>query len=191
MIRTLRGVLVSIASFAVLGAALVAAPGCATKPDVDDRPAFIHESRAATQWFKDNVRGLEAQLSQSAGYAVFPSVGQWGIIITGGKFGRGMLNRPNGSQMGWAAVSTGSLGLQAGVQGFKMLIVFEDEATLQGFKENTLEGSASAVAVAGDAGGSTTSPFYNGIAVYQGANAGLMAGVNIGLDYLRYEPIDQ
>jgi len=26
--------------------------------------------------------------------------------------------------------------------------------------------------------------------MYQGANTGLMAGVNIGLDYIRYAPLD-
>ena len=37
---------------------------------------------------------------------------------------------------------------------------------------------------------SGTAPFQHGVALYQGANKGLMAGVNIGLDYMRYEPLD-
>ena len=46
------------------------------------------------------------------------------------------------------------------------------------------------VAVAADAGASGTAPFQHGVAIYQGSNKGLMAGVNIGLDYMRYEPMD-
>ena len=108
-------------------------------------------------------------------------------MFSGGRFGRGILKRPDGFQIGWAAVNTVSLGLQAGVQGFKMLLVLEDEATLREFMENRLSGGVTGVLVAADAGGSGTAQFENGVAVYQGANTGLMAGANIGLDRIRYE----
>jgi len=174
-----------------LGLAFLA-PGltaCSTVPKAEEQDAFRADAEAAVLWFEDNVVGLRAQINQSAGYAVFPSVGQFGLFIAGGKYGRGTLNTPDGAQLGWAAISTGSLGLQAGVQGFKMLVVFEDERTLDAFQRDDLEGSASAVAVAGDAGGSVAAPFQHGVAVYQGANSGLMAGVNVGLNYMRYKPL--
>ncbi|MHC4101088.1 MAG: hypothetical protein ACYSW1_09455 [Planctomycetota bacterium] len=47
-----------------------------------------------------------------------------------------MLCRPDGTQIGWAAINTPSIGLQAGVRGFKMLLVLEDEATLNQFRED-------------------------------------------------------
>ncbi|MHC4446630.1 MAG: lipid-binding SYLF domain-containing protein [Planctomycetota bacterium] len=162
---------------------------CSTAPAVKDRAAFMDESEAALAWFEGNVPGLRAQIDRSAGYVVFPSVGQWGILLTGGKFGRGTLNRPDHSQIGWAAINTGSIGLQAGVQGFKLLLVIEDRVTLNKFMDNQLSGGATGVAVLGEAGGSATAPFQNGIAMYQGANTGLMAGVNVGLDWIRYEPL--
>ena len=102
-----------------------------------------------------------------------------------------MVNDGDDSQIGWASISTPSLGLQVGIQGFKMLVVIEDAATLERFKKNRLAGSASGVAVVGEAGGSAKVPFENGIAIYQGANAGLMVGVNVGLDVLRYEPLSR
>ncbi len=129
------------------------------------------------------------QLNHSEAYIIYPSVGQWGLLITGGQFGRGMLNRPDDSQIGWAAINTGSLGLQAGVRGFKMLVVIQDKATLELFKKNELTGSVAGVAVAGDHGDSASAPFTNGVAVYQGASTGLIAGVNIGLDYMRYKDL--
>ena len=165
------------------------AAGCSTAPKMKDRQAFMVDSRVATEWFERNVMGLREQMAQSAAYIIFPKVAQWGILIGGGKWGRGMVNDSGGSQIGWAAVNTGSLGLQAGVQGFKMLVVLQDSATLERFKTSALSGSVSGIAVAGKAGVSAKAPFNNGVAVYQGANAGLMAGVNVGLDRMRFEPL--
>ncbi len=164
--------------------------GCSTAPKVKDRASFMAESDAALEWFQDSVPGLRSQIRESSGYVIFPGVAQWGILFGGGRSGRGTLNRPDHSQIGWAAISTGSIGLQVGVQGFKLLLVIEDEVTLQKFMDNQLSGGATGVAVVGEAGGSTTAPFQDGIAMYQGANTGLMAGVNIGLDYIRYRPLD-
>ncbi len=184
-INTLRTTTLLIAGFALLFAS-----GCSTSPAPRDTQSFISESDAAMAWFHSNVWGLDEQIEAAEAYIIFPKVGQFGIIFGGGKFGRGMLNNSDGSQIGWAAVNTGSIGLQAGVQGFKMLIVIEDQYTLNKFMENQMEGSTNAVAVAGDEGGSALALFDDGIAIYQGANTGLMAGVNIGLDYIRYKPLD-
>ena len=164
--------------------------GCSTAPGPRDRETFVSESRAATRWFENNVLGMRAQLNESAGYIVFPSVGQFGLVFGGGRFGRGVVNTSADEQLGWAKINTASIGLQAGAQGFKMLVVFEDDATLRRYQEGKLAGSATAVAIAGEAGRSGTAPFVDGVVVYQGDNTGLMAGVNIGLDYLRYEGLE-
>lgn len=184
----LKAISPTLVAGVILATAVLGPVGCTTAPKTEDRVSYATSARLARTWFERNVGGLRAQIDRSAGYIIFPEVGQWGILIGGGRFGRGTLNRPDGEQIGWAAINTGSIGLQAGVQGFKMLIVLEDELTLRRFIDNSLTGGVSGVAVAGEAGGSATQPFVNGVAVYQGANNGLMAGVNIGLDYVRYEP---
>ncbi len=180
----------SIVIIVFLGVALLWVGGCSTAPKQKNQQAFINDADAAMDWFSSNVHGLDEQIAESAGYIIFPSVGQWGIIFTGGQYGRGMLDRPDGSQIGWAAINTGSIGLQAGVQGFKMLVVIENESTMAKFMENQLQGSAGGVVIVGETGGSSRAHFDNGLAVYQGANTGLMAGVNVGLDYIRYKPLD-
>jgi len=183
----------SLSNTILSGAALLALTlfaACSTAPKAEDRADFMAESRTAQAWFERNVPGLRSQIKSSAGYIVFPSVGQWGIIFGGGQFGRGTLNRPNGTQVGWAALNTGSFGLQAGVRGFKMLVVIEDEATMRKFRDNQLSGSISAVAVVSETGESGTMRFQEGVAIYQGASTGLIAGVNVALDYLRYQPLD-
>lgn len=165
--------------------------GCSTAPKSEDRATFIRDSRSATAWFEQNVSGLAKQLDESAGYVIYPAVGQWGIIFGGGQHGRGMVNTSDDVQVGWAALNTGSLGLQAGVRGFKMLVVFQDQATFDKFKRNQLSGSASAVAVAVENDASTAAHFENGVAIYQGASSGLIAGVNIGLNYMKFKGLDE
>ena len=174
-----------LCALVVSASALTASTGCSTAPKSQDMASFDADANGALFWFQDNVPGLRDQIRGSAGYIVFPSVGQWGILFGGGEFGRGALNRPDGSRIGWAALNTASVGLQAGARGFKMLIVLEDQATLDQFMENQLSGSVSGVVVVTDAGYSARAPFTNGVAVYQGASTGLMAGVNVGLDYIR------
>ena len=164
--------------------------GCTTAPKFEDRQAFIERAELSTRWFQRSVTGLREQIDGSAGYIVFPDVAQWGVILAGGTWGRGALYSPDGKQLGWSAINVGSIGLQAGVQGFRMLMVLEDKYVLQQFVDNKWTGSVAGMAVAGDSGGNNTASFTDGVAVYQGASGGLMAGVNIGLNYIRYQPLD-
>ena len=154
-----RNGLTRVISLILIGGAVFSSAGCATAPKMKDRPAFISDARAATIWFEDNVSGLREQIDDSAGYIIFPSITQWGVGYGGGKWGRGMVRDSDDSQIGWASISTPTLGLQAGVQGFKMLVVIEDAATFESFQKSKLSGSASGVAVAMKAGGSVKAPF--------------------------------
>lgn len=130
--------------------------------------------------------GLEKQLGESAGYAVFPGVGQWGILFGGSQFGRAVVYNPAGVQEGWAAISNPSIGLQLGGQGLQMLIVFQTKAVFDEFKTNVLTGSTGGTAVGGESGASATAAYSNGVAVYVTAQKGMMAGASVGLQYLRY-----
>ena len=176
-------------SLILIATALSAASGCSIAPKMKDRASFLADSREAVTWFEDNVCGLKEQIATSAGYTVFPDVLQWGIMIGGGHYGRGMVAESDGKQVGWSAAHNGSLGLQVGVHGYKMLIVFEDDVTFDKFKKDKLSGSVAGVAVLADLGGSAKAPFENGVAVYHGANLGVMAGVNVGLDLVSFRPL--
>lgn len=173
-------------TLALIGAAL---GGCSTAPKAEDQPEFLSKAQWSAKWFERSVNGLPRQIDKSAGFVVFPDVAQWGILISGGKYGRGVVCKADGEQIGWAAINTSSVGLEAGIEGFKVLMVFQDEATLDRFKHRELTGSVSGVLVAAESGTSATDKFEHGVAVYEGANRGLMAGVNIGLNYIRFEPL--
>jgi len=181
----------TVTAFTLMLAAVAGAvsTGCSTAPKSEDRASVISRGQSTTTWFKSKVNGLTAQIKNSAGYIVLPDVGQWGVLIGGGTFGRGVLCKPDGTQIGWAAIHSGSVGLQAGVQGFRMLIVIETQEELRNFMSGKWNGQAGAVAVLGDGGGSGAAPFQDGIAIYQGANSGLMAGVSVGLNHIKYESL--
>ncbi|MFZ4723446.1 MAG: hypothetical protein ACOYMI_09910 [Phycisphaerales bacterium] len=163
--------------------------GCNVAPKSEDRTIFVEEAREGLKYFEKHVTGLQKQLRESGGYAVFPGAGQWGIIFTGGSFGRGAVFTPDGTQIGWAAVNNFSLGLQAGGQGKKILLVFANVDMLEQFKQGLLTGKAEGLAVAGDKGATGVAPFQNGIAAYVGAEKGLMAGGMIGMENFRYRAL--
>lgn len=178
-----------LAAGAVTAAGLFAS-ACKTTPSQEaDRTALVDRSSSTLEWFKSNVSGLSGQLRDAGGYVVFPDVGQAGFIV-GGTSGRGVVFDARGNQVGWARLSTGSIGLQAGARGFRMLMILQNEQAMNEFRNNRWSGTASAVAVAGGAGGSGLAEFRNGVAVYQGASSGLMAGVDVGLNNVRFEPLN-
>ena len=170
---------------------LAALPACSTAPKAEDRATVLNDSVAATDWFVSRVPGLRSQLAESAGFIVYPGIGQYGILIAGGKFGRGVVYTGNRQPVGWAYLNTASAGLQVGAQGFKMLVVFENQATMDQFEQDTLTGNVGATIVAADSGAAGAASFTNGVAVYQGGQTGLMAGASVGLDYMRYAPLDR
>jgi len=89
------------------------ADGCSVAPSVDDRQTFVVEARSGLDYLEKHVAGPREQLNQSAGYAEFPGAGQWGIIFTGGSFGRGAVFTPDGTQIGWAAENQFNVGCRS------------------------------------------------------------------------------
>lgn len=178
----------ALAALLLVGATLLLPlVGCSTAPKGEDQAAFMGRANASKSWFVRNVDGLDSQVAAAPAYIIFPDVSQWGILIGGGNFGRGALME-DGQHTGWAAVNRGSVGLQAGVQGYRMLLVLQNESTVRKFKANQWAGSVEATAVAAESGGTVAAPFKNGVAVYTGGHSGLMAGASVGLEYIRYQP---
>ena len=184
--RNIRWIGIALLALIVIGPL----GACSTTPKAKDRADFINRADSTRAWFERGVVGLRSQVDDSAAYVVFPDVAQWGILISGGTFGRGEVCEPDGTQIGWAAINVGSVGLQAGVQGFRMLMVLQHETAMDQFKNNALSGSVNGVLVGGEAGGSAKAAFRNGVVIYEGANTGLMAGVNIGLNVIRFQPLE-
>ena len=182
--RLISGSLLGLAFFCALFMG-----SCSTAPSKDDRTSFLTEARQGKDYFTKAIPGLNDQLKSSAGYAVFPGIGKWGVLFGGGEYGRGAVFAPDGTQIGWAAMSNPSIGLQVGGQGMQMIIVFETQKVLEEFKANTMAGSASGTAVGGDSGVTGVAKYTNGVIVYVGAQKGLMAGGSVGLQMFKYKSV--
>ena len=180
----------TLLSTAVLSLAPLAFTGCNVAPKATNRASFETETSAAKKWFSANVKAFDRQIDSCGGYIIFPSVGQAGIGFFGGTFGRGAVYNASGTQVGWAALGSGSVGLQLGAQGYKMAMILEDEATMRRFQNGKWTGDVSATAVAANEGAAADAQFTDGVIVYVGDQSGLMAGISIALANVRYKNID-
>jgi lipid-binding SYLF domain-containing protein len=141
------------------------------------------------------------------GYAIFPTVGEAGLIV-GGALGKGRVY-VHGELVGDAKMSQLSAGLQAGGKAYSQIIFFEDRRALDEFESGKFEFSAgaSAVAITAGAGASagtagatagasgtvnnatTAGSAYNkGMAVFTVAKGGLMYAATIAGQKFSYVP---
>jgi lipid-binding SYLF domain-containing protein len=128
----------------------------------------------------------------SYAYAVFPNIGEGGLIV-GGAFGKGHVY-VNGQVVADTTMKQLSVGFQAGGQDYSQIIFFQDKRALDQFESGKFEFSAGAKAIAitaaanasagtngvtsGASGGkrdAATEGVYNdGMAVFTIAKGGLM-----------------
>jgi lipid-binding SYLF domain-containing protein len=134
-----------------------------------------HEAR--TEFI--SVDGLMKNLfDNSYGYVIFPNVGKGGIGI-GGAAGNGIVYE-KGNIIGKAKMTQVSIGFQFGGQAYREVIFFESKADLDRFKEDNLEFSAQASAVAVTAGASANVKYANGVMIFTQQKGGLMYEASIG-----------
>ncbi len=174
---------------ACIVAALVLFVGCgSTQPETSsEKDAFNKETEAAIARLKGTDPGLKEWFAtKSYGYVVFPSVGKGGLVV-GGAHGRGQVYE-QGEHIGYAEMTQGTIGLQAGGQAFIEVIFFEDEQALKAFTEGSWEMGAQASAVAAKKGASTAADYKKGVCVFTLAEGGLMAEASVGGQKFKYVP---
>lgn len=140
------------------------------------------------------------------GYAVFPTVGEGGLIV-GGALGKGRIY-VHGKLVGDATLKQLSAGFQAGGKAYSEIIFFEDKRALDEFESGKFEFSAgaSAIAITAAAGASvgtngvqanasgtennaTAVGQYNkGMAVFTIAKGGLMYAAAIAGQKFSFKP---
>ncbi|MEJ2171236.1 MAG: YSC84-related protein [Woeseiaceae bacterium] len=84
--------------------------------------------------FKDEINGAQVFLDQAAGYLVFPRVIKAGIGI-GAETGEGAL-RVGGTTVDYYRTTSGSIGLQLGVQKKSIVIAFMTKESLDKFRNS-------------------------------------------------------
>ena len=145
------------------------------------------QAQQALQTFKVKDPSLETFFTNSAGYAVFPNVGE-GALIVGGAHGKGIVYQ-NGQAVGEATVTKGTVGAQVGGQSFAELIFFQTPRSLLKFKKGSLDFSAGVNAVAANAGVGKTTDYRNEVAVFTTSRSGLMAKAAIGGQKFTFQPL--
>ena len=118
--------------------------------------------------------------------AFFPEVTKGGLGI-GGAYGRGVVYE-RGQHVGYADMTQGTIGLQIGGQTYSEVIVLEDKAAMDRFKQNRVDFDANASAVIARTGAATNVRFVDGVAVFVRPITGAMAEAAIGGQRITYVP---
>lgn len=146
---------------------------------------MIADSKKAIKAFTKTDATMKRLFDDSYAYVVFPNVGKGGLGI-GGAFGNGIVFEKN-SLVGTAKLSQVSIGLQAGGQGYREVIFFENKSNFDEFKENKLKLSAQFSAVIAASGASANVNYANGILIFAQPKGGLMYEISVGGQTFNYE----
>jgi lipid-binding SYLF domain-containing protein len=143
---------------------------------------------------------------RSYGYAVFPTVGEGGLVV-GGALGKGHVY-VHGRLVGDTTMGQVSVGFQAGGKAYSQIIFFEDKRALEEFETGSFEFAAGASAVAITAGANVsvgtggtsagasgtennareTGAYQKGMAVFTIAKGGLMYAATIAGQKFSFTP---
>ena len=172
-------------------AAIVAGTGllisCTTAPTTTtERDELSRKAMTERQEWNKLDPGVEALAKKSQGFAFFPEITKGGLVV-GGAYGRGVVYE-QGQLIGYADVTQGSFGLQAGGQTYSELIVFENKVAMERFKQNKIEFGANASAVIAKTGAAANARFVDGVAVFVRPTAGAMAEAALGGQRVTYVP---
>jgi lipid-binding SYLF domain-containing protein len=129
--------------------------------------------------------GIEKFFEESAGYAVFPSVGKGGIGI-GGAHGKGLVI-VNDQVVGRSTLTQVTIGLQLGGQVYSEFVFFKDETALDDFQRGNFELGAQASAVAATTGASADADYNKGVAIFTHVTGGLMYEASVGGQKFTYD----
>jgi lipid-binding SYLF domain-containing protein len=168
------------AAFAIVATLLVAAAGPAAAADP------VKEAQDTVAAFKKADPSIARFFGNSAGYAVFPTVGK-GAIGIGGAGGSGVLFE-GGAAIGKTTLAQVTIGFQLGGQSYSEVIFFEDAASLGDFKKGNFALAAQVSAVALASGASANAKYERGVAVFTMTKGGLMYEASVGGQKFGFEP---
>jgi lipid-binding SYLF domain-containing protein len=161
--------------------------GCSTAPTTPtERDELIRKAQAERQEWNKLDPGIEALAKRATASFSFRRSSRAGWA-SGEGYGRGVVHA-QGHHIGYADVTQGSVGLQPGGQTYSEVIVFEDKAAMERFKQNTIDFGANASAVIAKTGASKNARFVDGVAVFVRPITGAMAEAAVGGQRVTYVP---
>jgi len=121
---------------------------------------------------------MKSLFDSAYGYVIFPNIGK-GAIGVGGASGNGIVYE-KGAMIGKASMKQVTIGFQFGGQAYREVIFFENKETLDRFREDKIEFSAEASAVAATVGASANVKYTNGVMIFTQQKGGLMYEASVG-----------
>jgi lipid-binding SYLF domain-containing protein len=143
-----------------------------------DKEKILNDCKNAKAAFVKTDESMNSLFTNAYGYVIFPNIGKGGAIV-GGAGGGGALYK-NGKATGAAKMVQVDVGAQVGGQSYREVIFFESKDAFDRFKENKIEFSGQASAVAVKSGASANVKYREGVAVYTQEISGLMLEASIG-----------
>ncbi|HVT87465.1 MAG TPA: lipid-binding SYLF domain-containing protein [Tepidisphaeraceae bacterium] len=166
---------------------LLAFSGCSTAPKSEAKREDLQmDAVDAIKQMKADDSSLDAFLSHSYGYVIFPHVGK-GAYIVGGSYGRGIVYE-QGMFIGYADISQATVGLQVGGQAFMELLAFESKRDLDRFTSGKLAISANLSAVILKTGAAASAKYTDGVACFVKPIGGAMVEASIGGQQFTFVP---
>lgn len=153
--------------------------------DKDDK--IVADANEARVDFIKTDGLMKNLFENSYGYVIFPNVGK-GAIAIGGAAGNGAVFQ-QGNLIGMAKMTQVSIGFQWGGQAYREVIFFETEADLNRFKENKIEFSGQASAVAATKGAAANAKYKDGVMIFSQIKGGLMYEASVGGQKFKYRSL--
>jgi Las17-binding protein actin regulator len=180
MIRKVRlGVLVAFLIWMMVA--------CSTAPATQEgKDDLVRQAAAALTAWNREIPGVEGFARWNYGYALFPEIAKGGVGL-GAAYGRGVVYA-QGQHIGYADLSQGSVGLQLGGQTYQELIVFDDKAALERFKEGGFALSADTSAVLIKPGYAASVGFTEAATIFLKPIGGLMGEMVMAGQQLTFVP---
>ncbi|HEX4456475.1 MAG TPA: YSC84-related protein [Polyangia bacterium] len=159
--------------------------GCAHVPTQPGARADLHAAaRQTLHQMEQRDPTLRPLIADSAGYIVFPVIGQGGFLIGGGS-GAGVAYEANGATH-FAELSHLDAGALAGGQRYAEVVVVRDEQTLAALREGRYDFGATASAVILHSGAAKTASFdRKGVAVFVSPIRGAMVNASVSGQHIK------
>ncbi len=163
--------------FSLLCFFLMISVGVFSQTDSNNK-RIINDCKLARSEFIKTDKLMSSLFNNAYAYVIFPNVGKGGLGV-GGAFGNGAVFQ-RGKVIGTAKLTQVTVGFQAGGQSYREVIFFESAKDLNRFKENKIELSAQASAVAVTEGAAGNAKYKDGVMIFSQTKGGLMYEASLG-----------
>jgi lipid-binding SYLF domain-containing protein len=172
-----------IAVAAILGCSLVAAQEPSER-EIAKAQEVTRERQETLMMAEATISRLRQESPESGelidkayGYAVFDAT-KGGLLISGAG-GKGVAQLRGGREPVFMRMRSVGIGLTAGAESYKLVLLFEDEANYEVFLDGERDFKGSAQGAAGGAAGGATTSFQDGVALYHLSDKGLLGNIDM------------